>query len=76
MPVTGYTVIPVLSGRGHEGARDADGAVGDAGQMASAVCIADASALDVILDALFPLVKRQIGIVSVGDVCVVRDHHF
>ena len=76
LPATGYTVLPVLSGRGHEGAWEAAGAVGDAGQMVAAVCIVDASALDTVLAVVFPLVERQIGIVSVSDVAVVRGKHF
>ena len=76
LPATGYTVLPVLSGRGHEGDWQAAGAVGDAGQMVAAVCIVDPSALDAVLAAVFPLVERQIGIVSVSDVAVVRSEHF
>ncbi len=76
LPATGYTVLPVLSGQGHEGAWESAGAVGDAGQMVTAVCIVDPATLDAVLTAVFPLVERQIGILSVSDVSVVRSEHF
>ena len=76
LPALGYTILPVLSGRGHDGAWEAAGAVGDAGQMVAAVCIVDESAMDAVLAAVWPLVKRQIGIVSISDVAVVRAEHF
>ena len=74
--VTGYTILPALAGRGHGGAWDREGLVGDAGQMVQLVCILDASRLDAVLDGVFSLISAQSGIVSVQEVEVVRPDHF
>ncbi len=74
--VTGYSVIPVVAGRGHEGSWTAQGEIGDAGQMMAIICIADAAKLDAVLETVFAVVTRQIGFVSVSDVAVVRTERF
>lgn len=74
--VSGYSVFPVLAGRGHEGSWEANGLVGDSGRMAAVMCIVDASELDGLLEDIFPLIKQQIGIVTIGDVQVIRGDHF
>lgn len=74
--VSGYSVFPVLAGRGHEGSWRADGLVGDTGRMVAVMCIVDATELDLLLEEIFPLVQQQIGIVTVSDVQVIRRDHF
>jgi len=74
--VSGYSVLPVIAGSGRSGAWSADNQVGGAGQMAAIVCIVDASRVDAVLDAVFSVVARQIGIVAVSDVAVVRPERF
>ena len=74
--VTGYTVLPVLAGRGQAGPWSADSLIGAAGQMASIVCIVDPARADQVLDTVFAVVERQIGIVTVTDVAVVRPDRF
>jgi nitrogen regulatory protein PII len=75
--VTGYTVIPALAGRGMGGgAWRGEGLAGDAGRMVLVVCITDPSRVDTVLEAVYAIVSRQIGIVSVSDVQVIRKDHF
>jgi PII-like signaling protein len=74
--VSGYTVLPVLAGRGKDGAWHRDGAIGRAGSLVMIFCILDANRVDAVLDPLFELVSRQIGIVTVSDIQVVRGEHF
>ena len=74
--VSGYSVLPVIAGRGHSGAWSASGQVGEAGQMAALVCIVDASIADAVLESVFAVVQRQIGFVTVSDVSVVRNERF
>jgi len=74
--VSGYSILPLLGGSGHEGRWDAAGAVGDTGRMVAVVCIVDESSLDDVLQDIYPLVMRQIGIVTVSDVQVIRKDHF
>jgi PII-like signaling protein len=74
--VGGYTVLPVLAGRGKDGAWHRDGVVGRAGALVTIFCILDEAKVDAVLEPLFALVKRQIGIVTVSDVHVIRPDHF
>lgn len=74
--VGGYTVIPVLAGRGKDGAWHRDGVVGRAGALVMIFCILDEARIDEVLRPLFALVSRQIGIVTVSDVQVIRPEHF
>ena len=74
--VGGYTVLPVLAGRGQDGAWHRDGVVGRAGALVMIFCILDEENVDAVLKPLFDLVSRQIGIVTVSDVQVVRPDYF
>ena len=74
--VGGYTVLPALAGRGAGGAWHRDGLVGRAGAAVTIFCIIDANKVDEVLQPLFRLVSRQIGIVTVSDVQVIRPEHF
>ena len=76
LSVTGYTVLPVLAGRGRTGSWRRDDAVNPAGQMVCVVCITDQQKVDDILSAVHGLLSRHIGIVSVSDVEVIRQEHF
>lgn len=74
--VSGYTVLPVLAGRGKDGAWHRDGVVGRAGALVMIFCILDEQRVDKVLEPLFKLVSRQIGIVTVSDVQVIRAEYF
>lgn len=74
--VSGYTVLSALAGRGQDGAWHRDGVVGRAGALVTIFCIVDEARVDEVLEPLFKLVSRQIGIVTVSDVQVIRPTHF
>lgn len=74
--VSGYTVLPAVAGRGHDGSWHRDGQVGRAGACVLIFCIIDESKVDHVLEPLFKLVSRQVGIVTLTDVRVVRPDHF
>jgi nitrogen regulatory protein PII len=74
--VTGYSVMPVVAGRGQTGSWTADGQVGSAGGMYCVVCIVDPANADGVLTTIYESVSRQIGIVSMSDVAVVRSARF
>lgn len=76
LAVTGYTVMPALAGRGREGSWRREGQVSDTGRMMVVFCIVDAQRVDAVLEPVFKLVSRQIGIVTVSDVAVIRPEHF
>ena len=50
--------------------------VGDAGKMMAVICILDPADLPLLLDGIYPIVQRQIGILAISDVEVVRNAHF
>lgn len=72
----GYTVLPALAGRGVDGSWHRDGLVGRVGSVVQVLVILDESRVDEVLTPLFELVSKQIGIVTVSDVQVVRPEHF
>lgn len=74
--VSGYSIMPIMAGRGHDGSWTADGQIGNATQMVAIVCITDASKIDDLLDSVFGVVSHQIGFVTVSDVFVVRRDRF
>jgi PII-like signaling protein len=74
--VTGYTVVAGLAGRGHDGAWDSSGLAGEAGRMMLVICILDEARLGAVIEGVYDVVSRQIGIVAVSDVFVVRADHF
>ena len=74
--VSGYSVLPVIAGRGQSGEWSAGGQVSEVGQMAAIICIVDAGKVDAVLDEVFVVVRKQIGLVTVSDVSVVRSERF
>jgi len=74
--VSGYTVMPAIAGRGKDGSWHRDGQVGRVGSVVQILCIVDESREQDVLEPLFRLVSRQIGIVTVSDVRVVRSNNF
>ncbi len=76
LPVTGYTVLPALAGKGSGGKWRRDGLVGGAGQMHLVYCIVDDAKADETVDAIFRTVERQMAIVTVSQVKVLRPGRF
>ncbi|MEL0113954.1 MAG: hypothetical protein VW835_19660 [Rickettsiales bacterium] len=74
--VTGYTVLPAIGGRGHDGVWRREGQVGASGQMIVVLCIVDPSRSEDVVEAIYGLIVDRIGIVSVSDVSVIRSDHF
>jgi len=73
--VLGYTVLPVLAGRGRDGPWTAEGSVYEGG-MVCVICIVDPSRVDAVLDAAYGVLSRQIGLVTVSDCEVIRKERF
>ncbi|MEQ8377984.1 DUF190 domain-containing protein [Parvibaculum sp.] len=76
LDVTGYTVLPVIGGRGHHGVWSRDGLPSAAGAMVSVAIIVAEEKLDQVLEPVFELVRRHIGIVTISDVAVIRGDRF
>jgi PII-like signaling protein len=75
-PISGYTMLPAIGGKGSEGAWSREGLVGDAGQMVVFLIILDASELEAVLEDLYAVIANQIGIITIADVEVVRPERF
>lgn len=74
--VTGFSILPVLGGSGRSGRWSSEGMVGRAGGMVQVVCIIRPDRLDGLLDAVFTVVDRHIGVVTVSDCQVLRAERF
>lgn len=74
--VTGFTVLPVSGGSGRSGRWTREGQVSRAGGMVTVICLIRPDRLDRLLDAVFPVLDRHIGVVSVTDAQVMRAERF
>jgi nitrogen regulatory protein PII len=74
--VQGYTVTEATQGRGHSGRWQIDDSFNNATNVVVVVCILDAARVDAVVEAVFDIVQRQIGVLTVSDVMVVRPEHF
>ena len=74
--VKGWTVLPAKSGRGANGRWAREGQITEAGRMVILLAVIDPGMLDTVLERVYTLLERQIGIVMVSDVQVVRAHRF
>ncbi len=74
--VTGYSILPVRGGSGQSGDWSSEGQVGRAGGMVQVVCIIRPERLDAMLESVFSVVERHIGVVAVSDCEVLRAERF
>jgi nitrogen regulatory protein PII len=74
--VSGYTVVPALQGRGSHGGWNRDDSLNNASHMVQVVCITSDHRAEAAVEAVYKIVKRQIGILLMSDVTVVRPEHF
>jgi len=74
--VTGYSVLTVIGGSGRSGVWSAEGQVGLAGGMIQVICIIRPDRLDGLLEAVFSVVERHIGVVTITDCDVLRAERF
>lgn len=73
---TGYSVLPVVSGRGRDGDWSADGQISSANQLVCIVCIIDEAGIADLKQLLLRLLSRQAGFVSISDVEILREDRF
>jgi nitrogen regulatory protein PII len=74
--VTGYSVLPILEGRGMVNTWSAEGQISDTTTMVDLFCIVDAAQVDAIIGAIIGPVRAHIGFLTVSDVSVVRPERF
>jgi nitrogen regulatory protein PII len=74
--VTGFTVLPVSGGSGKSGEWTREGQVSAAGGMVAVICLIRPERLDMLLEAVMPVLTRHIGVVSVTEAKVMRAERF
>ena len=74
--VPGYSVLPILEGRGMLNAWSSEGQISDAANMVALLCIVDAAHADEVVDAVFAAIRDRIGFVTISDVFVLRPERF
>ncbi|MEM9715281.1 MAG: transcriptional regulator [Pseudomonadota bacterium] len=74
--ITGYTVMPVRGGSGRSGDWTREGQISSAGGMRAVICILKPERLDDLIEKVFPILERHIGVVSITDCKVLRAERF
>jgi nitrogen regulatory protein PII len=74
--VPGYSVLPIMEGRGVINAWTSEGQISDTASMVALFCIVDELQADSVVDAVFGVIRDQIGFVTVSDVFVARPERF
>lgn len=74
--VSGWSVLPVLGGSGRSGEWSREGQISRGTGLIQVVCIIRPEKLDPLLDQVFAVVERHIGVVCVSDCEVLRAERF
>lgn len=74
--VPGYSVLPIIAGRGIDNSWSSDGQIIDTTNMVAILCILDASQADGVTDVVFSAIQDRIGFVTISDVYMVRPNRF
>ena len=70
--VPGYSVLPILEGRGIVNAWTSEGQLSNTSNMVTILCIVDPSQADMVVDSVLGVIRDRIGFVTLADVLVVR----
>ena len=74
--VTGFSILPVLGGSGRSGDWSREGQISRGTGMVQVVCIVSPDKLDLMLEKVFPVVEKHIGVIAVSDCEVMRAERF
>lgn len=74
--LTGYTVLPAEAGFGGSSHWRSEGDLSTTQEMVVVIAIGDAEKIDTALRDLYRLLNRHVGVLSVGDVQVLRPDRF
>lgn len=76
MDVSGYTVFPVVSGKGEHGRWSRQGLVNDVGQMLLFVTISENEKARALAEKIHNSIKDHFGIITLSEVEVFRSEKF
>ena len=71
--VSGYTVLPLLAGKGNDGTWSREGLVSEAGSSVMVFCILDESIAKKIVADIYRQLEHRIAIVTISHVEVIRN---
>jgi nitrogen regulatory protein PII len=74
--VSGFTIVPNVSGRGHHGIHEGHLLFNDMHTLDLLFTVVPEPLVDVVLAGLVILFERHSGVVFVSDVWVTRKHYF
>ncbi|MCL4486366.1 MAG: P-II family nitrogen regulator [Nitrospirae bacterium] len=74
--VTGYTIVPNVSGMGHSGFYEGNLIFNETSSLVLLMTVVREEQVELILEGLTPLFERYSGIMYVSDVGVSRQDHF
>ncbi len=74
--LTGYTVLPALAGYGGTTAWRRDSDISSSRDMVVIISIGDPSLVETAISEIERLLSAHVGVVTVGDVSVIRDENF
>ena len=74
--VSGYTIIPNISGKGHHGLHEGHLMFNDMHSMVMIVTVIPKEKVDTVLAGVTPMFEHHSGVVFVSDVTVVRRDYF
>ena len=74
--VSGYTIIPNVSGKGHSGFHEGHLMFNDVNTLVMVITVVPETWVETILAGLAPLFERYSGVVFVSDVQVSRREYF
>ena len=74
--VSGYTIIPNISGKGHHGLHEGHLMFNDMHSMVMIITVLPKEKVDTVLAGVTPMFEHHSGVVFVSDVTVVRRDYF
>ena len=74
--VPGYSVLPILEGRGIVNAWTSEGQLSNTANMVTIFCIVDPSQADAVIESVLGRICDRIGFVTISEVLVVRPERF
>ena len=74
--VSGYTIIPNISGKGHHGLHEGHLMFNDIHSMVMIIAVLPEEKVDTVLAGVTPMFEHHSGVVFVSDVTVVRQDYF
>ena len=74
--VSGYTIIPNISGKGHHGLHEGHLMFNDMHSMVMIIAVLPKEKVETLLAGVTPMFEHHSGVVFVSDVTVVRRDYF